>query len=194
MRKLRALMLTAGLVMAAGWVLAAEPPSQLAKCQACHGNDGDSSSSEMPRLNGQPWPYLANRVRSFRDPTRQTPHATYFMMDVNSSVNDATLVGLAKYFAAQPPTVAVPKGALADKGRELYQTADGAMPACQSCHGGTGEGHDSIPRLNGQHAIYLRKQLEHFSMLTRVNETMNPHIRNLTPEQIAALVAFLAKD
>jgi hypothetical protein len=31
-------------------------------------------------------------------------------------------------------------------------------------------------------------------MLTRVSETMNPHIRNMTPEQIAALVAFLARN
>jgi len=177
-----------------GRLAAAEPLPDIAKCQACHGKDGNSPSREMPRLNGQPWPYLANRVRSFRDPTRQTPHATYFMMDVNSSVSDKSLEALARYFAAQTPTVAIPVGALAEQGRKLYQAANGNLPSCQSCHGAMGAGHDSIPRLNGQHAVYLRKQLENFSMLTRVSETMNPHIRNMTPEQIATLVAFLARN
>jgi cytochrome c553 len=193
MRAIVILVLAATFAMT-GRLLAAEPPPELAKCQACHGKDGNSPSSDMPRLNGQPWQYLANRVRSFRDATRQTPHATYFMMDVNSSVNDKTLVTLAQYFAAQAPTVAIPVGALAEKGRKFYQAANSNLLACQSCHGAGGQGHDTIPRLNGQHAVYLRKQLENFSMLTRVSETMNPHIRNMTPEQIAALVAFLAKD
>lgn len=193
MRAILILVIAATFAMT-GRLPAAEPLPDIAKCQACHGKDGNSPSAEMPRLNGQPWPYLANRVRSFRDPTRQTPHATYFMMDVNSSVSDKSLEALARYFAAQTPTVAIPVGALAEQGRKLYQAADGNMPSCQSCHGLTGAGHDSIPRLNGQHAVYLRKQLQNFSMLTRVSETMNPHIRNMTPEQIAALVAFLAKD
>ncbi|MGZ5926646.1 MAG: c-type cytochrome [Rhizomicrobium sp.] len=193
MRATLILVLAATLAMT-GRLPAAEPPPELAKCQACHGKDGNSPSSEMPRLNGQPSLYLANRVRSFADATRQTPHATYFMMDVNSDVNDKTLAALAQYFAAQAPTVAIPVGALAEKGRKFYQAASNNLPACQSCHGAGGQGHDTIPRLNGQHAVYLRKQLQHFSMLTRVNDTMNPHIRNMTPEQIAALVAFLAKD
>ena len=194
MRNTFVLALTAGLAVAAGSVRAAESPPALAKCQACHKIDGNSPSADMPRLNGQPWPYLANRVRSFRYPTQQTPHATFFMMDVNSSVSDATLVELAKYFAGQKPTEASHEGPLAEQGRKPHQTGDGRLPSCQSCHGATGEGHDSIPRLNGQHAVYLRKQLENFSMLTRVNQTMNPHIRNMTAEQIASLVAFLAKD
>ena len=194
MFKKLALVLTTGLVITAGGVFAAEPPQELAKCQTCHGADGNGASADMPRLNGQPWPFLANRVRSFRYPTQQTPHATFFMMDVNSSVSNTTLVSLAKYFAAQPLAVASPGGSLAEQGRKLYQTADGNLPSCQSCHGSAGEGHDSIPRLNGQHAVYLRKQLESFSMLARVNQTMNPHIRNMTAERIASLVAFLSKD
>jgi cytochrome c553 len=174
---------------------AAEPPPEIANCQGCHGRDGNSSAGEVPRLNGQSWPYIANRVRSFRDVTKQSTHATQFMFNVNSSVNDAVLLDLARYFESQPPTAAAPTSALAERGRRLYQKGDGkAVPPCQTCHGATGEGQDANPRLNGQHAVYLRKQLENFSMLTRVNETMNPHIRNMTAEQIAALVAFLAKD
>lgn len=174
---------------------AAEPPAEIVKCQACHSHDGNSSAGEVPRLNGQSWVYIANRVRSFRDVTKQSAHATQFMFNVNSGISDAVLLDLARYFAAQPPTAAAPAGALAEKGRQLYQKGDGkAVPACQTCHGATGEGQAANPRLNGQHAVYLRRQLESFSLLTRVNETMNPHIRNMTAEQIAALVAYLARD
>ena len=185
------------MVMCLSWSagFAAEPPAEIAKCQACHGRDGNSSTGEVPRLNGQSWVYIANRVRSFRDVTKQTAHATQFMFDVNSGVTDAVLLDLAHYFASQPPAAAMPAGALAEKGRRLYQKGDGkAVPACQTCHGATGEGQDANPRLNGQHAAYLRRQMESFSLLTRVHEAMNPRARDMTAEQISALVAYLARD
>lgn len=189
------MVVTAVMALAGGESFAAAPPAEITKCQACHGADGNSISSEIPRLNGQSWLYIANRVRSFRDVTKQSPHATYFMFDVNSSINDAVLLDLAHYFASQPPSQATPAGSLAEQGRRLYQNGDGQMvQACRGCHGPAGEGAGAAPRLNGQHAVYLRRQMENFSMLTRVNETMNPHARNMTAEQMAALVAFLARD
>jgi cytochrome c553 len=182
-----------GLGLSTGF--AAEPPPEITKCQSCHGHDGNSSAGEVPRLNGQSWLYIANRVRSFRDVTKQNAHATRFMFDVNSGVSDAVLLDLAHYFASEPPAVAAPAGALAERGRQLYQKGEGkAVPACQTCHGTTAEGQGGIPRLNGQHAVYLRRQLESFSLLTRVNETMNPHARDMTADQISSLVAFLSKD
>lgn len=193
---MRAAVITA-MVMCLSWSagFAAEPPAEIAKCQACHGRDGNSSTGEVPRLNGQSWVYIANRVRSFRDVTKQTAHATQFMFDVNSGVTDAVLLDLAHYFASQPPTAAAPAGALAEKGRQLYENGDGkAVPACQACHGATGEGQSANPRLNGQHAAYLRRQMESFSLLTRVHEAMNPRARSISAEQISALVAYLARD
>lgn len=192
---MRSLVMIAACILFAGVEnLMAAPPAAITKCQACHGADGNSTAGETPRLNGQSWAYIANRVRSFRDVTKQSPHA-YVMFDVNSTINDSVLQDLAHYFAAQPPTTAVPAGALAEQGRRLYQNGDGnTVSACQGCHGVAGEGQGANPRLNGQHAVYLRRQMENFSMLTRVNQAMNPHARNMTSEQIAALVAYLAKD
>ncbi len=187
-------MVAAWIALAAGESLAAEPPAEIGKCQECHGADGNSRSPETPRLNGQSWVYIANRFRSFRDVTKQSPHA-YVMFDVNSRINDAALLDVAHYFAAQPPAMAGSAGPMADQGRRLYRNGDGDMvEACQGCHGVSGEGQGANPRLNGQHAAYLRRQMENFSMLTRVDKTMNPHARNMTSEQIAALVAYLAKD
>ena len=165
-------------------------PAAAAKCQACH----NSGNAAMPRLEGQPAPYLATRIRSFADLTRQSPHA-YFMFDVNASLSDTTLVALAKYLAAQPTVESAGGGALAEEGERLYRSGNGAgISGCQACHGARGEGAGEVPRLAGQRAAYLREQLEDFSMITRVHDTMNPHARNMTEDQINALVAFLSRD
>jgi cytochrome c553 len=185
----------AALLLAGRVAVAAEPVPQLDKCRACHGQNGDSAKGEIPRLNGQSWQYLANRVRSFRDPTKQSAHATQFMWSVNASLNDRQVLALAQYFASQAPTAAKPHGPLADQGRKLYESGDGqGLPACQSCHGPEGQGREAVPRLAGQHGVYLSRQMGNFSLMTRLHATMNPHARNISADQIAALVAYLAAD
>lgn len=167
----------------------ADIPAAAAKCEACH----DGGNAAMPRLEGQQAPYLAARIRSFSDLTRQSPHA-YYMFDINASLSDATVVALAKYIAAQPAATPAPKGSLAAKGEHLYRFGDADVGACQECHGASAEGSGTVPRLAGQRAAYLREQLEDFSMFTRVHETMNMHTRRMTEDRINALVAFLARD
>ncbi len=172
-----------------------EASGELSKCESCHGKGGDSSAPDVPRLNGQLPQYLANRIRSFADPTQQNFHAIQLMWNVNSSLSDANVVALARFFSAQPPTAAAPAGMLAEQGRKLYEVGDGPqLPACRSCHGTQGEGGGAVPRLAGQHSQYLRLQMESFSLRARVNETMNPHMRTLNHDQITALITYLAKD
>jgi cytochrome c553 len=183
--------LLAATVATAGPVFGAsvDVPSAAAKCEACH----DGGDAAMPRLEGQPARYLATRIRSFSDLTRQNPHA-YFMFDVNAGLPDATVVALARYISAQPAVEPVDNGPLAAKGERLYRSGDGAgIAACQGCHGPGAEGGGTVPRLAGQRAAYLRKQLQDFSMITRVHDTMNAHARNMTEDQINALVAFLSR-
>jgi cytochrome c553 len=172
-----------------------EPPPGFAKCQGCHGKDGNSTLPDVPRLNGQDARYLARRIRSFADPTRQSFHAIHSMWGVNSGLSDAAVAALSDYFSRQLPTPSAPAGTLAEQGRKLYAEGDGfKMPSCQGCHGRNGEGGGAVPRLAGQHSQYLRLQLQSFSLRTRVSETMNPHTRTLDESQIVALLAFLAKN
>jgi cytochrome c553 len=178
----------------AGTALGVAAPSTLTdtikECEVCH----DSYNEAVPRLEGQSVPYLVARIRSFADLTRQSPHA-YVMFDVNSGLPDATILAVAKYFSAKAPTEAAVGGALAGMGELLYRNGVGPnIRACQGCHGARAEGDKAVPRLAGQHAVYLRAQLQDFSMRTRVHDTMNAHIRDLNEEQIDALVAYLAKN
>lgn len=173
-----------------------QPPLEYSKCEACHGRNGDSADGSIPRLNGQQELYLADCLHSFRDPTRQTVHAIHFMWGANSALSNQTVQAITKYLADQPPTAAPPiSGALAEQGRKFFdQQERPGLLACKSCHGPRGEGRLGIPRLAGQHGQYLRRQMEGFSLMARLSGAMNPHTRMLEPDQIKALVAYLAKD
>jgi cytochrome c553 len=104
--------------------------------------------------------------------------------------------GLAKYFAAQKSTQPQSGGALAADGKNIYMNGVDVqnIPACQACHGDHGEGNSVIPRLAGQHAYYLKSQLEAFRSTLRENDVMHANTKDMTNSQIEALVSYLAND
>lgn len=62
---------------------------------------------------------------------------------------------------------------------------------CSLCHGLQGESASPIfPRLAGQHAEYIAKQLADFQSGKRNSETMKPQTEGLKPEEMKALGAF----
>ncbi len=165
-------------------------------CQNCHGPDGNSVSPTFPRLNGQQADYLAIQLKAFRDHTRADPHAMAYMWGMSSQLDDSTITALANYLASQKPTPAQPGGSLAAEGKKLFMDGDDAhnVPACAACHGDHGEGNGQFPRLAGQHADYLRNQLEDFRSLVRKNNIMHANTAEMTDQQIEAVVSYLAND
>ncbi|MGD0864230.1 MAG: c-type cytochrome [Rhizomicrobium sp.] len=165
-------------------------------CQDCHGSKGDSVSATYPRLNGQQADYITAQLKNFRDHSRADPHAQAFMWGMASQLDDAIIVELGKYYAGQTPTPPQSGGALAADGKKLYLTGAPAqsVPACVTCHGAHGEGNSIIPRLAGQHADYLKKQLEAFRSTLRDSDIMHANTKDMTDSQIEALVSYLAND
>lgn len=165
-------------------------------CQNCHGPGGNSTSATFPRLNGQQADYITAQLKAFRDHTRADPHAMAYMWGMASRLDDATIASIANYLSGQAPTRAQTGGALAQQGRLIYVNGDPAhnIPACAACHGANGEGNSAIPRLAGQHADYLRKQLEDFRSLLRNNDVMHANTQEMTDSQIEAVVSYLAND
>lgn len=165
-------------------------------CQNCHGPGGNSVVATFPRLNGQQTDYLSTQLKNFRDHKRSDPHAVAFMWGMASQLDDTLIDGLAKYYASQPPTLPQSGGALAAEGGKIYDNgapADG-VPPCQACHGAHGEGSAIIPRLAGQHADYLKKQLEAFRSTLRESDIMHANTQNMTDREIEAVVSYLAND
>jgi cytochrome c553 len=72
--------------------------------------------------------------------------------------------------------------------------APAATPPCEACHGAHGEGMAAahIPRLAGQSAGYLQKQLDDYAQGTRDNPIMRNFARALSVQQRAAFAARYA--
>jgi cytochrome c553 len=73
-------------------------------------------------------------------------------------------------------------------------TAPASQTVCQGCHGVHGEGNApaGIPRLAGQSAEYLRKQLEDYASGDRVNPVMQNFAKPLTHADIEALATYFS--
>ncbi|QCU31243.1 c-type cytochrome [Burkholderia pseudomallei] len=67
-----------------------------------------------------------------------------------------------------------------------------ACAACASCHGQNGQGAGTFPRLAGQHADYLRRQIDVFRNGTRANApVMSAVAHTLDDDPAKAVAAWL---
>lgn len=199
----RTLMMLATLIAAAGAPAAsAQQPdaATLARqvCASCHGPAGQSVSSAFPRLAGQQPQYVAVQLQAFRDRKRGDPMAQAYMWGMASQLDDAAIQSLAAYYARQKPMHGpAAEAALAQKGKAIFDDgvpADG-IPPCASCHGKNGEGKDAYPRLAGQHAEYLVKQLSLFKSELRAGAQaplMHDVTMRLSFDQMTQVAAYLA--
>lgn len=131
-------------------------------CSNCHGIDGNSVSPNFPRLAAQPQPYLVEQLTGFRDHHRSDPAGFEYMWGLSRHLTDEQIRGLAEYFSSQAPhpNVALDAAETA-KGRDIFEhgIAQKQVPPCGTCHGDRGQGNANFPRLAGQHADYVVKQL-----------------------------------
>ncbi|HTZ71347.1 MAG TPA: c-type cytochrome [Acetobacteraceae bacterium] len=163
-------------------------------CSSCHGLEGRSENPNFPILAGQQHDYLVQELHAFRDKTRADPHAHTYMWGMAAKLSDTTIDGLATYFSQQPPAPPTRQDpALASAGAAIFKAGIAArdVPACSACHGDTGGGNGAIPRLAGQHPAYLATQLQAFQVNSRANEMMHQNAKNLTPQEIDEVTAYL---
>jgi cytochrome c553 len=166
-------------------------------CGTCHGVTGNSVYPKFPRLAGQDANYLVKQLKAFRAQSRGDPDAISYMWGAAAQLDDPTIEALAAYYAAQRPE-AHREGdpALVVSGREVYQTgvASQGVPACRSCHGPDAHGQGDFPRLAGQHAQYLQKQLASFQSNMRDVAVMHGVALNLRSREVQAVAAFLSQQ
>ena len=64
---------------------------------------------------------------------------------------------------------------------------------CAGCHGQNGNSQNPIwPKLSGQHAFYIEKELHDFQKSRRIDPTMAPMVAGLNDVDIENLAAFFA--
>jgi cytochrome c553 len=139
-----------------------------AVCAACHGAQGVAIAPNFPNLAAQSATYLYVQLKEFKQGERNDP----VMTGQAAPLSDEDMRDLASYYASLPPK---PSGQVDanSRGAQLYLAGDPAqgVPPCQGCHGPTALGPQphwssapqppwaTFPRLRGQSALYVTKQL-----------------------------------
>lgn len=169
-------------------------------CAACHGLDGNATSTEFPKLAAQHADYLVKQLHDFRTakgakgPARLNP----VMNGIAATLTEQQIGDVALYYSRQKlkPAVAAMGGKELERGRSIWMAGipDRAVPACASCHGPTGAGMPSrYPRVGGQWQAYLNAQLQLFRNDRRTNSPeMTDIASRMTDQQLAAAADFAA--
>ena len=198
-------------LLATGMPYAAEPTAEpngdsnraalkvvVESCSTCHGPSGRSVAPTFPILAAQQASYLELQLHAFKDQTRADPDAQAYMWGMAAPLSDAMIGELAAYYAKQPAAAghAAGSAALIARGEQIFKEGVPAkqVPACATCHGAHAEGMASFPRLAGQHAPYLLKQLLVIQSVLRTAPVMHGVIKDLTKDQMGAVVAYLASQ
>lgn len=166
-------------------------------CSNCHGIDGNSVNPNFPKLAGQQKEYLVAQLKQFKSHSRFDPPGFEYMWGLSRSLTDKQIDELAAYFSQQESFPDKPQNARREEaGRDIYQhgVADKSIPPCSSCHGTQAAGNGSFPRLAGQHADYIVKQLNVFQRTDERPEgvIMKTVAHDLTPASIENVAAYLA--
>ena len=179
----------------------ADKGSQLVEsCAACHGADGNSISTEWPKLAGQNQKYLYEQLKYFRDGERMN----VLMMAVTpylQTLSDEDLLDISAFYSNYKISGGQAKNdeELLALGTQLYRFGNmkEQIPACTSCHGVYGQGNSlaGYPSVGGQQVGYLTSSLKAYRSKERnAGESsliMQSIAENLTDYEIEALANYM---
>lgn len=167
-----------------------------ALCESCHGPGGAKPIMGVyPVLSGIGETYMAAQMRLIKSGDRAVPEMTG-MLD-NFDAQD--MQDLAAYFNEQSATGGQADPDLVPEGQALYRGGNMAsgVPACAACHNPQGKGNEpaGYPRLSGQSADYVVKQLEAYRSGTRGGDNnaqlMTDVASRLTDAEIEAVASYV---
>ncbi|MEZ8500648.1 cytochrome c [Vibrio splendidus] len=184
-------------VWAQGSIEAGKAKSQT--CVACHGADGNSLITQYPKLAGQHEKYLEKQLKELKlgmtsggKQGRNEP----VMGAMAMSLSEEDMADLAAYYASLPISSNSTPENVVDEGKVLYTAgnAERGVTACIACHGPRGNGTQlsGFPKISGQHADYIKAQLEKFRDGSRNND-MNAMMRDVAKKLTDADIDTLSK-
>ena len=133
-------------------------------CTACHGSDGNSISSDWPKLAGQNQRYLYEQLKYFRDGERNNALMMAVIPYLNT-LQDADLLDMAAFYESNETSRGQAKNdeELLELGTSLYRFGNmkKGIPACTACHSVDGQGNylAGFPGVAGQQVGYLTSTL-----------------------------------
>ncbi|MBU2884315.1 cytochrome c4 [Gilvimarinus agarilyticus] len=197
---------------------AAAGAEKVAVCAACHGPDGNSPAPSFPKIAGLGEAYIYKQLQDIQawdnasgDDKAKTGRPVVEMTGMLSGLSDQDLQDIAAHYASQGMqltgskefTVKINSGAEVsslDLGENIYRggNMETGVPACSGCHSPTGLGNApaAYPRLGGQYAEYIEKQLKAFRGGERTNDgdqmIMRLVAKNMSDAEIKAVANYIA--
>ncbi len=138
-------------------------------CSTCHGMTGESTSPMFPKLAGQQKAYLVAQLTDFKSHDRSDSRGATYMWGF-THLTTGQVDELAEYFSSQKPMLGQSTDALLlARGEKIFRNGlpDKGVVQCAACHGSSGEGNATFPRLAGQHANYIIEQVKVFQQTNR---------------------------
>ncbi|WP_274426418.1 c-type cytochrome [Chelativorans sp. YIM 93263] len=173
-------------------------PSPGGACFRCHGMEGaGDGAAGFPRLTDQAYEYMVESLREYASGERPNQ----IMQPIAAALSEQEMRDVSAYYASledapYPPQTdvepdVVQQGAILS----AIGAPEEGIQACVNCHGPEGIGlPPTYPFIGGQHATYLRQQLELFRQGERQgqNGIMVYIARQMTDEQLEAAVQYFA--
>ena len=162
-------------------------------CSICHGSAGNGAQPTLPNLAAQQRPYLLAKIKLLRNKAIGEPKDHVDVLGL-TLIDDATAEALARYFARQPPPTPISGDSeLIAAGNKIFVhgVADRGIAACAACHGPNAHGIGIFPRLAGQNAEYIQRQLSAIQARLRDAPVMHGVIKDMTPDEMKAVAAFV---
>jgi cytochrome c553 len=185
-------------------------------CSGCHGLEGNYGWQQVPRLAGQNAVYMEAQFQAYRlaptPPRAEVPtwlatpaplvegarddrDGVTYMVGISKALGEKEGAEAAAWYASRQPAPGTPGDpALVAQGKELFEKGapDRGIPACQGCHGPSGQGNAQFPRIAGQYADYLQRQLRALQVGQRTHfPPMATISRGLTPDELRAVTEYV---
>ena len=168
-------------------------------CAACHGADGNSQIPMYPKLAGQHEKYLEKQLREFKlgmTSGGKQGRVNAVMGGMAMVLSEQDMADLAAYYASLTTSYNTTPENVVEAGKVLYTAGDAerGLPACVACHGPRGNGTElsGFPKISGQHAEYIKSQLQMFRDGARGND-MNAMMRDVAKKLTDAEIETLSQ-
>jgi len=143
--------------------------------------------AEVPAWLVTPAPFVEG-ARDDRD-------GVTYMVGISKALGEKEGADAVAWYASRQPAPGTPGDpALVAQGKEVFENGlpDKGVPACKGCHGPSGQGNAQFPRIAGQYADYLQRQLRALQSGQRTHfPPMATISRGLTPDELRAVTEYV---
>lgn len=160
-------------------------------CIGCHGKDGNSEVLIYPNLAKQHPEYIQKQLHNFK---ANENRSNYPMNQFAGQMTDEEILDIGAYFADTKAVANIkPKKVTVAAITEEVKAGEKKAAVCAACHGTGGNATVAIyPKLAGQHASYIVKQLKELKSGDRKDPIMSGMAAPLSEQDMVELAAYFA--